>query len=38
MSLTAHDIHRVVILDGSILVGIVGSLEILRAVSRGRLS
>ena len=38
MNLTAHDIHRVVILDGSILVGIVGSLDVLRAVSLGRLS
>ena len=33
-----HDIHRVVILDGSTLDGIVGSLDILRAVSLGRLS
>lgn len=36
--MVSHDIHRVVILDGQKLVGIVSSLDILRAVSQGRLS
>ncbi|MEC8931338.1 MAG: CBS domain-containing protein, partial [Candidatus Latescibacterota bacterium] len=36
--MVSHDIHRIVILDGSNLVGIVGTLDILRAVSQGRLS
>ena len=36
--MVSHDIHRIVILDGSNIVGIVGTLDILRAVSQGRLS
>ncbi len=36
--MVTHDIHRIVILDGSNIVGIVGTLDILRAVSQGRLS
>ena len=36
--MVSHDIHRVVICDGSDLIGIVSSLDILRAVSKGRIS
>ncbi|MEE3337616.1 MAG: CBS domain-containing protein [Candidatus Latescibacterota bacterium] len=36
--MVTHDIHRIVILDASNIVGIVGTLDVLRAVSQGRLS
>ncbi|MBT6148346.1 MAG: CBS domain-containing protein, partial [Gemmatimonadetes bacterium] len=36
--MVSHDIHRVVIREDLALIGIVSSLDILRAVSQGRLS